>query len=55
MFYLKRLAKKTKQIKTPKNLWTAHRGAVETNLTRNHEVSGSISGLIQKVKDLVLQ
>ena len=24
---------------------SSHRGAVETNLTRNHEVSGSIPGL----------
>ena len=31
-----------------------HRGAAETNLTRNHEVSDSIHGLAQWVKDPVL-
>ena len=29
-------------------------GAVETNPTRNHEVTGSIPGLTQWVKDLAL-
>ena len=33
---------------------SSHRGAVEANLTRNHEVVGSILGLTQQVKDLAL-
>ena len=33
---------------------SSRRGAVETNPTRNHEVSGSIPGLPQWVKDLAL-
>ena len=32
----------------------SHHGAVETNLTRNCEVVGSIPGLAQWVEDLVL-
>ena len=34
---------------------SSHCGIAETNLTRNHEVSGSISGLAQRVKDPKLQ
>ena len=35
-------------------IWSSHRGAAEMNLHRNHEVVGSIPGLTQWVKDLVL-
>ena len=31
-----------------------HRGAAEANPTRNHEVEGSIPGLVHWVKDLAL-
>ena len=34
--------------------WSSHRGTVEMNPTRNHEVAGSIPGLTQWVKDPVL-
>ena len=34
--------------------WSSHHGAAETNLTRKHEVVGSIPGLAQEVEDLVL-
>ena len=33
---------------------SSHHGTAETNPTRNHEVAGSIPGLTQWVKDLVV-
>ena len=40
--------------KTKIELLNSPRGAVETNPTRNDEVAGSISGLAQWVRGLVL-
>ena len=37
-----------------RHLQSSRRGAAETNLTRNHEVSDSKPGLAQWVKDPVL-
>ena len=34
--------------------WSSHHGTAETNVTRNHEVAGSIPGLTQLAKDRVL-
>ena len=34
--------------------WSSHPGAAEMNPTRNHEVVGSIPGLAEWIKDLVL-
>ena len=40
-------------VQVKKRAWSSYGGTVEMNPTRNHEVSGSIPGLTQWVKDLV--
>ena len=47
-------AKRQKHKIKERGQWNSRHGAAETNLTRNHKVACSISGLAQRVKDLVL-
>ena len=42
------------QVNLENILRNSYHGAVETSPTRNHEVAGSIPGLVQWVKGLVL-
>ena len=39
------------KLSSERNLGSSHRGAVDMNLTRNHEVAGSTPVLAQWVKD----
>ena len=38
-------------IKNTSTCWSSRRGAVEMNVTRNHEFAGTIPGLARWVKD----
>ena len=44
----------TIQFKKKKTFQSSHRGAMETNPTRNNEIAGSILGLTLWVKDQAL-
>ena len=48
------IPKVAKQRNKQKERWRSHRGAAETNPTRNHEVAGLIPSLTQWVKDPAL-
>ena len=51
---IKSQEKRTKKERNKKESWSSHHGTAEANLTRNHEVVGSIPGLDQWVRDPVL-
>ena len=57
-YLVKKITHKEKQEKSCRikinRPWSSHHGAAETNLTSNYEVSGSIPGLSQWVKDMAL-
>ena len=42
------------KLRGKKKNWSSHHGAPETNLTRNHEVVGSILALLSGLRDLAL-